>query len=157
MCRSSPCADQHFDAPIALPAFLRGVAALEPHFAEGSRRDLAGGHPGAPQRLANGVHSALAERLVVLVAAAWIRVAVDAEDHGRILLQVRRDLGHLARLVRPQVRLVEIEQDVLELRPADHGDRTRLTLYARRAHRAHRAARTLDAGSTVRTSRALRP
>ena len=69
----------------------RGVA-LEPHFAEGSSRDLASGHSGAQQRLANGVDTTLAQRLVVLVGAARIRVAVEADDHGRILLQVPSDV-----------------------------------------------------------------
>src|SRR5688500_7656967 len=40
---------------------------------------------------------------------------------GRVLLHVGRDVGHLARLVRPEVRPVEIEEDVRERGP--QGDR----------------------------------
>ena len=110
-------ADQHFDSPVALPARGGGFVAQEPLLAEGASLDLVARNASLNQRVTNGVDTAFAQGLVVRVGATRIRVAIDAHLDGRILLHVDRDIRDLARLVSPNVRLVGIEQEVLERGP----------------------------------------
>src|SRR5687768_3140798 len=98
--------EQHFDAAVTLPAGVGRAAAHGSRFAEGAGLNLVARHAGAHECLTNHADPALTERLVVPVGAARIRVAVDADLDGRILLQVGRDLRYLARLVRPEIGLV---------------------------------------------------
>jgi hypothetical protein len=107
-------AKSHVDAPVALPASVSRFVAQRLLLAESAGHDLIAPNTSLKQCVTNGVHKTLAQTLVVLVGAARIRVAADVHLHGRILLDVRRDVGDLARLVRPNVRFVGIEQDVFE-------------------------------------------
>src|SRR4029077_2964475 len=132
-------ADQHFDSPVALPAGRGGFVAQEPLLAEGPSLDLVTRHSGLNQRVTNGVDTTFAQRLVVWVGAARIREAVDSDLDGRILLHVGRDVRDLARLVSPNVRLVGIEQEVLERGPLLW--RTSLGLGAHRSEWTLRACR----------------
>src|SRR5512132_4421955 len=72
--------DHHLDPPVALPARLGGLGALRARFAEGARRDPLRRRSRLDERVTHRLHPALAEREVVGVLAAWVRVAVDAHD-----------------------------------------------------------------------------
>src|SRR5688500_12072981 len=157
-----PATDEHFNSPVALPALFGLVSALQPLLAERSRLDLVTRHARLHEGFLNGGDAALAEGLVVRICAARISVAIDADLRRRILVQIRRDCGHLARLVSPDVGLVEIEQNIVELRPARcggarcayHALHTRGTLGAARAHRPRHSHRTTRTHRTSRTHRA---
>src|SRR3990172_9518671 len=109
--------DQHLDSAAALPATLSGFIAFGLRLTEGACVDLASGHSGIDQGVTNGVDTTFTQALVVRVGAARIGVAVDAHPSGRILLEVGRHVRDMARLVRPNGRLVEIEQEIPERGP----------------------------------------
>lgn len=115
--------------------------AFDPLLAESACLDSVSRHSGANHRVTNGVDTTFTQLLVVWIGAARIGVAVDAHAGGRILLHVGRDIGYLARLVRPNGRLIEIEQKIAERGPVLYAGSRGL-----RAHCSRRTLRTHGAG-----------
>ena len=123
--------------------------AFYPLLAESACLDPASLHSVTNQSVTNGVDTTLAQVLVVWIGAARIGVAVDAHAGGRILLHVGSDIGYLARLVGPNVRLIEIEQNVVERGPVLYPSSRGLGAYLSRGTlRAHRAGWAHWAGCT---------
>src|SRR5262245_23496291 len=87
---------EDLDPAVPLPARLVLVRALGALLAEGTRRDLVPRDARRDDRVADGVHAPPAQGEVVLVRAARIRVAVEPNHEGRVLLEIAHEVRDLA-------------------------------------------------------------
>src|SRR5262245_17293488 len=108
---------QDLDTSVALPTRLVLLGALRALLAERAGRDLVPRNARRDDRVANGVHAPPTQREVVLVRATGIRESVEADDEARVLLQIVDQVPDLPLLRCPNVRLVEVEQNVGERLP----------------------------------------
>src|SRR5712692_2347691 len=156
--------DQEVSVTVLGPAGLVVVGADRPLLAVGDDAHAALRHPLADQIVHGRLGPALAERDVVLIGAPLVAVALDEHEHAGVALQPGRVGVERLGVGGPDLVLVEVEVDVLQvgrrpegagLRPrrrrgrAAHATATRAAAAARRGRtshggRAHRAAGAPD-------------
>src|SRR5262249_55648923 len=119
--------DEEVSAAVLGPAGFVVIGADRPLFAVGDDAHAVLRDALADQIVHCRLRPTLAEREVVLVGAALVAVALDQHEHGRVALQPRRVGVECLGVARPDVVLVEVEVDVLQLggRPEGAGLRPR--------------------------------
>src|SRR5262249_45132167 len=107
--------DEEVSAAGLGPARFIVIGADRPLFAIGEDAHAILRDTLADQIVHRRLRPTLAEREVVLVGAALVAVALDQHEHGRVALQPRRVGVECLGVARPDVVLVEVEVDVLQL------------------------------------------
>src|SRR6185503_14459267 len=107
----APADDFELGAPVLRPGALVVAVHHGTLFAPRLRLDAAGIDAVAHQVLLGGLGAPVAEREVVLVGAALVAVAADADTEIRIGLQDGDLLIERAHVVRANARLIEVEVD----------------------------------------------
>src|SRR5579875_1689889 len=102
-------------AAILRPALFGGLGAERLFFAVADHPDTAGRYALAYQHVLGRVGAVLAERQVVLVAAALVAVAADYDLDIRVGVQVAGVFGQRSLGVAADIRRVVIEEDVLHV------------------------------------------